>query len=861
MASSAALSPPSLPQPHRQHLLHHQQQQQQHHPHHSQRPPQPTLSRPPRKSAIGGIATNSTPNLNSLYSAQAHSRLAPASTSPLARKASLAALTPGSLASIPDDTESYALHSVLNESTAARKMPPMPPMPPLTPGKSPGPADDFAVGEQVDVPGNMVGTVRFVGSVGGRRGVFAGVELLSEYAPRGKNSGDVDGVSYFATSTPGSGIFVPLHKLMRHDSPPSFPNTPSATSLAGLRAATQNTTNHTPPTPSLPNFSKSVGRGRTASPQGKRPRMSLPRPESPLRRLQLTPAPRPTIATPAKPPPRYGSPTVSKFASSVRGTAGDPNKSMRLDRRPSIAPRSASALGQTVIRDFDDIESMPPPPPSAGMHAKANGSVGSIASSMGFKRPGSRATHANEEEVERLKSQLEDRDNQLKEQASALAEMESSLSELTVLIDQTDNGHMRSNSLDGKDTSQLRAMLREKNEKIAMLTAEFDAHRADFRSTIDTLEMASTETQRVYDAKIKELEQEVHEAQNQHTDVESVAQQLKQLEELVQELEEGLEDARRGEAEARGEVEFLRGEVERTRSELRREREKASAAMSDGGNSDDRSSMSKDLEQKEDEIRGLKAIIHSLSRDSIPGSESPEKTPTQPQRTNSFAKSGPDSVTKENLERELVDLRGLLDKKTSREEELERELEALRRKSVVNHRGSAMTVGSADRSSYRDSKGTVILADTHKRNKTLDTMPESDALSSVTENSMLWCELCETNGHDILTCTNMFGGQKDQAEFRTDDQSEAKSGNDAVRDGLQSLAVPVDTEAVPRPLTPMRPQTAVVAAPVSAPTLPNPQDTGPLAGKESGVIDPAKWCAMCERDGHDSIDCPLEDAF
>ncbi|KAI1356528.1 hypothetical protein F5Y01DRAFT_309937 [Xylaria sp. FL0043] len=829
--------------------------------HYQQRQPS-TLSRPTKKPPTGGIATASTPNLNTLYSA--HSRLTPAAGS-LARKASLAALTPGSLASIPDDTESYALHSVLNDSSPERNMPPMPP---LTPGKGAGPVDDFAVGEQVEVPGNMVGTVRFVGSVAGRKGVFAGVELRSEYAMRGKNSGDVDGVSYFATSVPGSGIFVPVNKLVKRDSSASFPQTPSGTSLAGLRAANQNTTNHTPPTPSLPKFSQSLGPGRAPSPQGKRPRTSLPRPDSPVRKLQLTPAPRPAIATPAKPPSRYGSPTGPKFSSSVRGTAGDPNKSMRMERKPSIAPRSASALGQRLPA-FDDEEPMPPP---AIVHGKANGSIGSIASSMGFKRPASRANHANEEEVERLKSQLEDRDRQLKEQASALAEMESSLSELTVLIDQSDNGHMRSNSLDGKDTSQLRAMLREKNEKIAMLTAEFDTHRADFRSTIDTLEMASTETQRVYDAKIRELEQEVQEAHERHDDVESVARQLKQLEELVQELEEGLEDARRGEAEARGEVEFLRGEVERTRSELRREREKASAAMNGGSNAEDRPSMSKDLEQKEDEIRGLKAIIHSLSRDSIPGSESPEKTPTQPQRAASFVKSRQNStdsrMAKDKLERELVELRTLLDTKNQREEELEREIETLRRKSVTINRGSSLTTGSADRSSYRDSKGTVILArdsrlpeETHKRTQTLDAMPESDALSSVTENSTLWCEICETSGHDILTCTNMFGGQNEQAKTVPDDQESNKTGKDAVREGLRNLAVPMDAEAIPRPLSPMRPKTSMTAAPVSAPTLPNPQDSGPLAGKESGIVDPSKWCAMCERDGHDSIDCPLEDAF
>lgn len=142
-------------------------------------PPRRTLSRSPRKS---GIATASTPNLNSVYTS--HSRLIP-STSILARKASFAALTPGTLASIPDDSESYAISSVLSDTS--RKMPP------VTPGKGVGAADDYALGDTVDVPGNMTGVIRFVGSVAGRKGIFAGVELHPDYAARGKNSGDVDG--------------------------------------------------------------------------------------------------------------------------------------------------------------------------------------------------------------------------------------------------------------------------------------------------------------------------------------------------------------------------------------------------------------------------------------------------------------------------------------------------------------------------------------------------------------------------------------------------------------------------------------------------------------------------------------------
>lgn len=137
-----------------------------------------TLSRRPGRS---GIATASTPNLNQLYTAQSSRLLPPA----LSRKGSVAALTQNSLAAIPDDSESYAYKSVLTNDAETMPIP-------NTPGRFGG-GDEIAVGDTVEVPGNMMGTVRFVGPVSGRKGIFAGVELHPEYANKGKNSGDVDG--------------------------------------------------------------------------------------------------------------------------------------------------------------------------------------------------------------------------------------------------------------------------------------------------------------------------------------------------------------------------------------------------------------------------------------------------------------------------------------------------------------------------------------------------------------------------------------------------------------------------------------------------------------------------------------------
>jgi DNA repair exonuclease SbcCD ATPase subunit len=480
-----------------------------------------------------------------------------------------------------------------------------------------------------------------------------------------------------------------------------------------------------------------------------------------------------------------------------------------------------------------------------------------------------RSIDDSQEEVQRLKKKLDERDRQLKEQAVSLADMENSLVELQSLIPNDGSLHFRNRSNDSgqdPDVAQLRAAVREKNEKITALTADFDTHRADFRSTIDALEMASTETARVYEQRVEELVQEVRDLQNGSQDVESVAMQLKQLEDLVQELEEGLEDARRGEAEARGEVEFLRGEVERTRAELRREREKSAAlpkavAPAPVGKRD-----SRDVEQRDDEIRGLKAIIHSLSS----GSTNAEADRPSIHRNGTFPTMGSADAhaSVERLEREKKELQTLIERRASREEELERELERLRgveqRASIISNGFSDRTATQDKRSSARDSKGTVVNwrgSSGRIEGPPLTPMAEMDTKSNTgsTGSGVLWCEICEMSGHDILTCGNID---------RVSDTHGSNHGVvDATRTHMQKLSISSQDPDKPKPLSsfnkkapatsPLPPPPA--GAPPTMP-LPNPLDGSVAAGKD-GTRDPTKWCALCERDGHDSINCAFEDNF
>jgi CAP-Gly domain/CLIP1 zinc knuckle len=870
--------------------------------------PRRTLGRPRPSLGNQALSTASSPNLASSFQrspANALNNKALPRTpggggdlSPhalIARKASLSALTSNSLSTVPDSSAGYGL-STLRESGNE--------MHPVTPLQKNGVNGDPDVNDLVDVPGGMYGTVKFVGAVKGKKGVFAGVELAREWASRGKNDGDVDGcvlhirsalftlaniiahhrINYFQTSVPNSGIFLPISRATKRNSPgfsssSSPPLTPTTPSLGGFgRGNSSQTTNITPPTPSFPNFSQSVGPGvRAQSPQLKgRGRPSLPRPGSPLRGNPLsTPSGRPSISGPT---PSRGlgggfapSPSPAKFGASLRNrngsiANGDPGKKSlfgskagtRIGGPPS---RAGSAMSN---RGFDEEANTTP--------------IGVARTSDNYD-----TTPRAGGDVDNLRRQLEERDKQLKEQASSLSEMENSLVELQALLPQ--NGEQ------DQDAADLRRTLREKNEKISLLTSEFDAHRADFRSTIDTLEMASTETARVYEIRVGDLEAELREMHERGEDVDSVAQQLKQLEELVQELEEGLEDARRGEAEARGEVEFLRGEVERGRSELRRERDKAAAALKgagavvDGGGSP---GGAKEVEQRDDEIRGLKAIIHSLSRDAIPDASSPlangksngTSTPALP-TADELAR---EKQSRERLERQVRELEGMVDRKTYREEELERELERIRK---GNQRASAGTLGSnatektlsgkrdsRQRENARDSKGTVV----SWRNRSpedhhgLETMNEADTpYSSDADSSTLWCEICETGGHDILTCTNMFGNNGDKVPANGSPTSLRRTGREAVAEGLKGMST--GSPALDHKVATYAPSTNNKAqlSPIASvgtdhasptPVQPNPHDASLVAGKATGVVDPDKWCALCERDGHESVDCPFdEDAF
>lgn len=581
--------------------------------------------------------------------------------------------------------------------------------------------------------------------------------------------------------------------------------------------------------------------------------------------------------------------------------------------------RSGSSMGMRSIS-------------SLGRHPEDPHEISPIDSGIGLAHA-ERDEYDNHPSSSVLEHKLAEKDQQLQEQAAQLLEMEASFSELQSLVQNAQlpqitspiSGMSRNGSFEDADATQLRALLREKNERIQILTAEFDAHRADFRSTIDTLELASTETERVYEKRVEDLMAEIRELQDRNEDVESVARQLKQLEELVAELEEGLEDARRGEAEARGEVEFLRGEVERCREELRREREKSAAAVANaavGKMMRTGSIDTNEVEKKDDEIRGLKAIIHSLSRDAVPADDDLHSSHVGAhRRTNGEGEElAMERNTREKLEREVNELQGLIERKATREDELEKEIELLRKRKETRASGASGSIsekapgalGSWGRTSGErqrpsaaadndttipsgnDSRGAIgswrrnrpssaSSLNSDKNDSASAGVMGSGGLTPITaedsdaDGSVLWCEICETAGHDILTCTNMFGsaaggpasagpeGEKlppREVEVEDDDEDTKTIASEsehveAPLNGNHGVSASFMEEEERRRIGGMERKKSV-HLPAPPPMVSVESSFGPVAGKDSGVVDMDKWCALCERDGHDSVDCPLD---
>jgi CAP-Gly domain-containing linker protein 1 len=156
-----------------------------------------------------------------------------------------------------------------------------------------------------------------------------------------------------------------------------------------------------------------------------------------------------------------------------------------------------------------------------------------------------------------------------------------------------------------------------------------------------------------------------------------------------------------------------------------------------------------------EEVKGLKMIIEQLTRENVQvESENRRlKAKTTGNGVSDGATSGEGALRerledaeqeREQLRGEVNELESLLESKIFREEELEKDLERLRNRSLSPSLRRKSSSGSGHRP--------------HSMTPPTNSPPPPPTIEEETVvDESLWCEICEEKGHDILGCKAVFG--------------------------------------------------------------------------------------------------------
>jgi hypothetical protein len=166
-------------------------------------------------------------------------------------------------------------------------------------------------------------------------------------------------------------------------------------------------------------------------------------------------------------------------------------------------------------------------------------------------------------------------------------------------------------------------------------------------------------------------------------------------------------------------------------------------------------------------------------------------------------------------------LQAALEESRLEREELEREVEQLRR-------DNASTKTNGQTHARHASELTEKALPTRPRRDTVkapapleeQTVSEEDTLHDDNASEAIFCELCKSPEHDTLDCTSLRAPASD-VHARDDREHEPA--------------------AMPKPLS-----------------LGKENEDAATKPKANGDKDEEKWCALCEKDGHLAFDCPEE---
>jgi CAP-Gly domain len=647
---------------------------------------------------------------------------------------------------------------------------------PSTPRTSVRPAG-LRVGDSVTLPDGQTAILKFIGKIQGKPGEYAGVELIGEHASQGKHSGSFNGVTYFTTSQPNTGLFITYSKLIGANSVTKSPNT--------LRTPSLRSSGLTRPVHLPPVHSELAGPAQSPiSPTRKT--SSIMRPRRSLAGVStintLSPVKKPGAAINALTPKDHQSPTTAsrrtRPAPATTSTATPSQRSSLLhSRRISIASEGGSGP------------------------AAAGASVEEFATLT--------------RELREARNAISDKDAQLEHQSQILREMEQSLGELENIA--MANGN-RPDGLSSAQNGDIEALLRaveEKDRKISSMKAEFEEKRKEFRETIDGLQVEIQETSELYESDIRSLKQNMGNASE-------VTARVVELEQIVASLESGLKSSQVSEQnariqlsqladvenrlldkeqqikDARLEIDHYKDLLEDAQRAQKAER-RQSGAISQGIISSlqrDKEHLERELVGERDQVKDLEQkvvqlestlneassitqdeegknidseLIKSLELENEDLKRSLEKAQGTVEELHSQLKgidevkstrpSGESSQLLQeldlyksqvrDLEQEVQGLETMLEAKLFRETELEKEkeLEALKLRSNTSSTATTFTSPTTPRTNETE---LTDHADMHNREATVYQSPLR--VSDPASGRKLWCGLCEREGHESLDC-------------------------------------------------------------------------------------------------------------
>lgn len=588
----------------------------------------------------------------------------------------------------------------------------------------------LSVGDSVILPEGQTGILKYIGKVQGKPGEYAGVELTGEWEQYGRHSGTFNGVSYFTTSKPNTGLFITYSKLIGSTSHAAAGSNAGAAPNSGIRRPSMTASTRrqsqllAPPTP--------------GNAPGTGVRKMAPPSQQPGSAKRSSIVPRGSMTTPRAKPVAGGG------AGTGAGTGG------------FFSPRA---------NNDDDISTPSRRPRRSGLHQPAI--LESAAPDNSSSKAAAEELAALSKELRETRSNLAEKELQVQQQTELLKDLEQSLEDFQELA-KTREQEMQSLSNEGsggassEEMDRLLSSLEEKDRKISAMRAEFEQRRQEFRTTIDSLENEIRETSEMYETELRSLRSNMGEAQD-------INQRIAELEEMVNSLESGLKTSQLSEQDARAQLAKLADvenrllekeqELRDTQQSLDQFKEllenSSKAAPSGGDDSEQLASLQAKIEELQAENSKLKKDhdhqIDDLRRENEQLQQTVEQLQQKAQETQTQQSNGSKDTEelaqklkqeqdeKARLQSEVENLESMLENKVFREQELEKQVESLMEKQV-----DSLKIQSSTSSSPGSS---ALSPQTPER--------ESNAPPAKVDPAAgrsLWCGLCEREGHESLDC-------------------------------------------------------------------------------------------------------------